>query len=275
MVSVDWFSSCPSSLSPTHTLSHPLAHPHTPLPCHTSRYKAIVLFFWPVMLFPNAPDYVRLCCCYIPIILQLCSWYSPLEIQSIASVCGRCINLQSEGCGDFSWSSIESTDHAELEPELELATPLESRLLPLAASLLEAIQWHVAELEPQLCLYFLRLFPHYANSWTYLFCQKLCRHNSLIPTHILSHTHTHTLTNMPLTQGRCVGDGDALGEKNPTLPVAWESNEVMFWRPPSQTSMWQHISTHPSTCRTWLDIPYPSCVIFWVVFTLQLYMYMH
>ena len=34
---------------------------------------------------------------------------------------GRCINLQSEGCtcGDFSWSSIESTDRAELEPELE------------------------------------------------------------------------------------------------------------------------------------------------------------
>ena len=57
--------------------------------------------------------------------------------------------------------------------------------------------------------------------------------------HTLSHTHTHTLTNMPLTQGRCVGDGDAQGEKNPTLPVAWESNEVMFWRPPSQTSMWQ------------------------------------
>ena len=46
--------------------------------------------------------------------------------------------------------------------------------------------------------------------------------------HILSHTHTHTLINMPLTQGRCVGDGDALGEENPTLPVAWESNEVMF-----------------------------------------------
>ena len=53
---------------------------------------------------------------------------------------GRHINLQSEGCGDFSWSSIESTDSAELEPELELARPLESRLLLLAASLLEAIQ---------------------------------------------------------------------------------------------------------------------------------------
>ena len=32
---------------------------------------------------------------------------------------GRRINLQSEGCGDFSWSSIESTDRAELEPELD------------------------------------------------------------------------------------------------------------------------------------------------------------
>ena len=53
---------------------------------------------------------------------------------------GRCINLQSEGCGDFSLSSVESADRAELEPELELARPLESRLLSLAASLLEAIQ---------------------------------------------------------------------------------------------------------------------------------------
>ena len=41
---------------------------------------------------------------------------------------GRCINLQSESCGDFSWSSTESTDHAELEPEVVLARPLESRL---------------------------------------------------------------------------------------------------------------------------------------------------
>ena len=88
-------------------------------------------------------------------------------------------------------------------------------------------------------------------------------HTSPTP-HNLSHTHTHTLsctlTNMPLTQGRCVGDGDALGEKNPTLPVAWESKEVMFWRPPSQTSMWQHAPKYSMSISTYLTsyCPFPE-----------------
>ena len=63
--------------------------------------------------------------------LQIMSDYA-LAISRIFSDYARRINLQSsisEGCGDFSWSSIESTDSAELEPELELARPLESRLL--------------------------------------------------------------------------------------------------------------------------------------------------
>ena len=116
----------------------------------------LLYFFGPVMLFPNAPDYVRLCSCYIPIILWLCSWYSSLE--HCFCVCQWEAHTEasiSEGCGDFSWSSIESTDRAELEPELELARPLESRLLSLAASPLEAIQWHVARTQTPIMPVFL------------------------------------------------------------------------------------------------------------------------
>ena len=88
------------------------------------------------MLFPNAPDYA---------LARLFSDYA-LDVAHLRSkalllyASRRRINLQSEGCGDFSWSSIESTDRAELEPELELARPLESRLHSPAASPLEAIQ---------------------------------------------------------------------------------------------------------------------------------------
>ena len=56
-------------------------------------------------LFPNAP---------------VMSDYALLRSKALLLYAsGRCINLQSEGCGDFSWSSIESTDRAELEPELD------------------------------------------------------------------------------------------------------------------------------------------------------------
>ena len=95
------------------------------------RDEAIVLFFWDQLCYSPM---LQIMSDYALAISQLFSDYA-LDIAHLRSKA----LLQSEGCRDFSWSSIESTDRAELEPELELARPLESRLLSLAASPLEAM----------------------------------------------------------------------------------------------------------------------------------------
>ena len=76
----------------------------------------------------------------------------------------RYINLQSEGCGDFSWSSIESTDRTELEPELE------SRLLDFRFR--TPIMPVFPPLVPALCQ--LREPAYYAGNCAGIIASSLC-----------------------------------------------------------------------------------------------------